>query len=138
MVRDKLDGRFLLKISAGDGRHRVMCTAIRIGQDVTIQIQGGERPHIGAVAMAIPRPSLQNPAKLSATASVLTVTGHKEDELARAISLQLAAELSCVVVVLAGVHIDGADENDIAKIIANSNQVAQMLVDGVRDKTDSP
>jgi len=137
MDKDKLGGHPLLEISAGDGRYRVVCTAIRVGQDVTIQIQGGERPHIGAVAMAIPRPSLKDPTRLSATASVLTVIGHKEDELARSIALHLATELSCVAVVLAGVHLDGADENDIARIVENSDQVVRMLVEAIRDKTSS-
>lgn len=114
--------------------HRIVCTAMLAGEDVTVLIQGGERPHVGAVAMAVPRPSLNDPARTSATASVLAVTGHKDDELARAVSLHLAAELSCVVVVVAGVHIDGADEGDIEEIVTNTRQAAHLLVGAIRGK----
>ncbi|MDK2881090.1 MAG: gallate decarboxylase subunit [Clostridia bacterium] len=125
-------GDRFLEVAVGEGRHRLVCTAVLAGEDVTVVVSGGDRPHVGAVAMAVPRPSLKDPNKTSATASVLAVTGHKDDELARAISLRLAAELSRLVVVVAGVHVDGADEDDIKKITANAGQAAQRLIEALR------
>ena len=47
----------------------VEAEAVRIGPDVLVYIWGGERPHIGSVAAAQPRPSLAVPDLKSATAS---------------------------------------------------------------------
>ena len=41
----------------------------RIGNEILLSIWGGEA-HIGAVAMAQPRPSLSDPEKVSSTVSV--------------------------------------------------------------------
>lgn len=54
-----------------------------IGQDLLVAISGGEKPHIGAVSVAQPRPSLKDPKHTSATASVICLIGHKEDEIAK-------------------------------------------------------
>jgi hypothetical protein len=58
-------------------------TAVRSGDDVVVVLGGGERPHIGALAVAIPRPSLADPEQTSSTSSVITLLGHKDDELYR-------------------------------------------------------
>jgi len=80
-----------------------------IGQDLLVAIWGGEKPHIGAVSIAQPRPSLRDPKSTSATASVICHLGHKEDELAKALSEVLAAALNTQVVVTAGIHWDNID-----------------------------
>ena len=62
-------------------------------------------PHsIGAVAAAQPRPSLADPMRTSATASVFAYVGHKEDDLAKHAAETLAAALGTRVVVSAGIH----------------------------------
>lgn len=72
-------------------------------QGITVSLFGGI-PHVGSTALAIPRPSLKDPSRTSATSSVLNVTGHKDDELARRLAESLAAGLNRVVAVTAGVH----------------------------------
>lgn len=62
-----------------NGLH-VVLQAIAMGKDWNVVITGGEIPHLGSIALGIPRPSLQSPAHTSATVSVLTLTGHKERE----------------------------------------------------------
>jgi hypothetical protein len=103
-------------------------TAVLSGDDVVVIIGGGEKPHIGALAVAIPRPSLTDPDQTSSTSSVITLLGHKDDELSRPISEQMASTLQKVVVVVAGVHIDNADRNDIEVLLANSMQCAQHVI----------
>ena len=73
--------------------------------DLTIVVGGG-RDHAGAVALALPRPSLADPGRRSATSSVLTVPGHKDDLPARQISEKVAAATGRNVVVVAGIHYD--------------------------------
>jgi hypothetical protein len=77
----------------------------RLGKDYLLSVWGGAA-HIGAVAMAQPRPSIADPARVSATASVFCYVGHKEDEVVKAVSERLAAALGAKVVVAAGLHWD--------------------------------
>ena len=59
-----------------------ICVEVRrLGDDYHILVNGGERPHIGCTVLALPRPSLDGSGKMSSTASVLNVTGHKDEEV---------------------------------------------------------
>ncbi len=69
-------------------------------------IMGGERPHLGAVALAQVRPSLENASMLSATTSVITLLGHKDDVVAKRVAERLAAKLNKNVVAVCGIHVD--------------------------------
>jgi len=120
--------RFLVEISKG--RFRIHGLVQELGQDILVSIWGGTRPHIGAVGMAIPRPSLKNPKKWSATSSNFTFIGHKEDTLVKTISERLAARLRRNVVVTAGIHWDGITSDEI-KAIQN---LAQKLSDLISKK----
>lgn len=95
-----------------EGLH-VILQAVAMGRDWNVVITGGEVPHLGAIALGIPRPSLQNPEQTSATVSVLTLTGHKEDELARPAAHFLASSLNAPVVVSCGIHNDDIKPGDI-------------------------
>jgi len=98
-----------------DGLH-VVLQAIAMGKDWNVVITGGEIPHLGSIALGIPRPSLQNPAHTSATVSVLTLTGHKEDEIARPAAHFLASRLNAPVVVSCGIHNDHIKPEDIRRV----------------------
>ena len=100
-----------------------------IGEDVLVAIWGGERPHIGAVAVAQPRPSLKDPDLTSASTSVFCFVGHKEDELAKAAAEILSATLNTAVVVTAGIHWDNLDEEAILRIIKNSEILVDMILE---------
>ncbi len=94
----------------------VTLQAITVGHDYTVIVSGGEQAHIGACAVAQPRPSLENPNNNSASTSVICVLGHKEDLLAHHIAQTLAARLNCVVCVNCGIHIDNASKQQIQTI----------------------
>lgn len=116
---------------AGSGRQRVEGVALAVGRDLTVTLGGGTHYHVGAGAVAVPRPSLDDPGRLSASASVICVTGHKEDELARAVALRLATLLDRVVVVTAGLHVDGAVPDDLKALLTNAEEVVGALADEV-------
>ncbi len=109
-----------------------------IGEDVLVAIWGGEKPHIGAVAVAQPRPSLKDPEVTSATASVICLMGHKEDELAKASAEILAAALKTPVVVTAGIHWDNLDPEGIRRIIQNSEILVEMILEKCAVEFASP
>ena len=99
-----------------------------IGKDVLVAIWGGEKPHIGAVAVAQPRPSLRDPNVTSASASVICLVGHKEDELAKATAEILAAALKTQVVVTAGIHWDKLAPEAIQRVVRNSEILVEMIL----------
>jgi hypothetical protein len=111
--------RFLVEISKG--RLKIHGFVQEVGQDLFVSIWGGTRPHIGAIGIAVPRPSLKNPKKWSATSSNFTFLGHKEDIMVKKISEKLATQLRRNVVATAGVHWDRITSNEI-KTIQNLTQ----------------
>lgn len=111
------------KISAGTGLHIVEAVVTICGRDINICFGGGDTFHIGACALAVQRPSLSDPSKISSSASVICVTAHKEDELARSAALSLAARFNTRVVVTCGLHIDNATAEDIDILFANYQKV---------------
>jgi gallate decarboxylase subunit D len=112
-----------VSIGNGAGRHRVEAVIVFCGPDISVSFGGGESPHIGAVALGVPRPSLADASKPSASASVLCVTGHKEDEIVRAAALELATVFTCRVIVAAGLHVDNATAEDIRLLDENYGAV---------------
>jgi hypothetical protein len=106
--------RFSIEISTG--RLKIYGFVQEVGQDLLVSIWGGTRPHIGAIGMAIPRLSLKDPKKWSATSSNFTFTGHKEDTLVKKISEKLASRLRRNVVVTAGIHWDRITPREIKRI----------------------
>ncbi len=109
-----------------------------IGEDLLVAISGGEKPHIGAVAVAQPRPSLRDPTMTSATASVICYVGHKEDDLAKYAAEKLAASSNTRVVVTAGIHWDNLSEVGIQKVIRNSRLLVDLVVERIGAESPSP
>lgn len=117
-------------LERGTGATQVSVQAAWIGPSLVVTIGGGTHPHVGAVAVAQPRPSLKGDGKVSATASVIALLGHKEDELARWAALHLASRLSTTVVVTAGLHIDNAQIEQVRHL----EQEARALIESLAVK----
>ena len=115
-------------VRSRDDLFLVEAEAVCIGSDVLVYIWGGNRPHIGSVAVAQPRPSLEDPSRVSATASVITFPGHKEDSLVKEAAEQIAAVLDTHVVVTAGIHWDDLNTEGITMIMANCREVIRDLL----------
>ena len=120
-----------VKVSFGEGKFKVEGTAITTSNGVIVLILGGEEPHIGSVAIALPRPSLRNQTKISSTASVYTLLGHKDDEVAKPAAENLAKELEKVVVVIAGIHVEDATGEEIKILMNNSQKIIEKLLEKI-------
>ncbi len=116
------------RITRTRGRFRLTADVSFVGDDLLVIISGGSHPHIGAAAMATPRPSLNDPHITSATSSVLTRIGHKEDEIVKCVSERLAAALKTHVIVVAGIHWDGLSPAEIASIRTACEDVVAALI----------
>ncbi|MEG2173711.1 MAG: hypothetical protein RRY29_10720 [Desulfovibrionaceae bacterium] len=111
-----------------------LCLTIQpMGTDICAHLFGGTRSpnqeqlcggHVGAVALALPRPSKRGTGENSASVSLLTVPGHQEDLLTRQLALLLARHTGTTVVLVCGIHVDAATPD----IIHNLENMAYTLV----------
>ena len=116
----------LAEVSVGEGKYKVSAIGIPTEDGITVLMFGGSKPHIGAVAIAIPRLSLKNAKKTSSASSVFTLTGHKDDKVARPAAERLARGLKEVVVV-AGIHVENATKAEIEVLMKNSKRTIGEL-----------
>lgn len=124
-----------IQLSAGTDRYRLEASVRFVGVDLLVAIYGGEVPHIGAVAVAQPRPSLEPPhEKISASTSVICLLGHKEDELAKAAAEKLAAAVNRAVVVSAGMHWEQLDPAGIKVVESNARQIVDLILEELRQR----
>ncbi|SHJ41886.1 hypothetical protein [Desulfofundulus thermosubterraneus] len=121
-----------LFFAAGEGKHRVQLQATLTGEGIIISLFGGEKPHVGAVVLSIPRPSLADPGRLSCTSTVVPRLGHKDDEIAKPLAEELAKASGQPVVVVAGLHVERAQAEDINLLVENSRQAMQQLLNNLK------
>ena len=119
--------RYSFEVSKG--RFKIQALVQRVGQDILVSMWGGTLPHIGAVGMATPRPSLRDPKKMSATSSTFTYVGHKEDIVVKRVSELLASRLKTKVVVSAGIHWDDLTSSDIRTIAELTQKLSGQILE---------
>lgn len=117
----------MMEIIEGKDKYKVKLVAIKSGEDLTVIISGGEKPHIGAMAISIPRPSLKDLNKVSTSTSVFTLIGHKEDELSKQIAENITKITKKITVVIVGLHIEKATSKDIECLIQNTQKAVDKL-----------
>lgn len=122
----------MLTLEGRTGRIAITLTAQRMGPDLNVSVFGGEAPHIGATALAQPRESLKGDGSSSASCSVLTLCGHKEDELARELALELARQLGCNVCVTCGIHQDDILPEEIRGVLKVVEELKTRLLQDLR------
>ena len=113
----KLSDEPRIALEAQQGRIHLRMTALFMGRDLSVTLSGGDRPHIGAVALAAPR----------APASVLSLPNHREDTLAQQIAITLATELNATVCVTCGIHLENILENEINVILKMADALTRQL-----------
>lgn len=110
------------------GRIKINLKAILIGKDLCIIISGGDSPHIGSVTLSVPRPSLSDFNKNSATTSILNLLGHKDDEAARYVSHTISSKLNKNVVVTCGIHVDNITVEEITIVMDIIKELTNILL----------
>jgi len=116
------------KAAVKSGRAAIKAEAREIGKDIIVMIWGGTQPHIGSVAVAIPRPSRQDPSRISATCSCLNFIGHKDDVIARMVAERIAIAKQKNTVVTAGIHIDNISKTEIRNIVRAAEALCATLI----------
>jgi hypothetical protein len=124
-------------LSSGESPYEVEACVTKIGPDLIVAAGGGSHYHIGAVAVAHVHPSLLGAQKVSSTASVIALPGHKEDEIVHTAARKLARQLNCSVVISAGMHIDNASEIEIQLLVDNFQQLMDKIIQTFTQKQQS-
>ncbi len=114
--------------SAGVGRLCVHGVLTATEDGLVVSLAGGERPHVGAVAVAVPYDSPRHPGKTRASTSVLALTGHRDDEVARPLAELVAHRTGQVAVVAVGLHVDSASPEEIVALTENARQALEDLL----------
>lgn len=113
------------------GSFRISAELHRMGDDLVVVLKGGKE-HIGAVGIAQSRPSLSDPGRTSATSSVYTFLGHREDEIAKSMAEDLARTLGRRVVVIAGLHWDKITGEEIGKVVSMCRRLTVRITQEAR------
>jgi hypothetical protein len=91
-------------------------------------VSGGNQPHLGAISVGVPRPSLKNSDQLSSTMSTYVFAGHKDDIIGNKIADEIAKKMNKKVVVIAGIHFHNLSKKDINLLVEKSGIVCQELI----------
>lgn len=116
-------------ISEKKGKLQIFAQVEVVGEDLVVIISGGTKPHIGAIGVAQPRSSLKDPEMISATSSVFTFLGHKEDVVAKEMSEELARELNRKVVVVAGMHWEDLEDERIEEVMGICQRLKERILE---------
>lgn len=117
----------IIKVSFGEGRYKIDIYSVPTVDGVSVTMTGGEKPHVGGIALSVPRTSLSG-SNVSCDTWVCPVPGHKDTKVAVPVAEFLCKETGKPVSVTAGIHIDNARENEIVQLVDNCMEAAQLLV----------
>ncbi|SKC62891.1 prenylated flavin chaperone LpdD [Maledivibacter halophilus] len=123
----------MIELQSNDSDCMINMKAIFMGNDLNVMIFGGDIPHVGAVAVGVPKKSHSDIKKISSTVSVITLFGHKEDEIVKPAADLLVKTLNRNVVVTCGIHIDNISKDLINKIEIKVNKMVLELIDAIRN-----
>jgi hypothetical protein len=121
------------KFSFGSMPYTVHAEVRLMGSDVLVILSGGTKPHIGSIAVSLPRPSIADKEIISSTSSVYNFLGHKDHVIAQRVAEMLSSGLNRNVVAVAGFHIDKITQEGISRVVENCDELAQKIYKEIAD-----
>lgn len=113
----------------GNEKYKILIEGLTTeGRGLTLRITGGDSPHVGAVAMAVPSLNAATGEK-TCDVSILTGPGHKDRLLAEKVANMVCRKTGEIVSATAGVHIDGATKEDLQLLYENTMEAARIFLD---------
>jgi hypothetical protein len=103
---------------------------VSVGEDVVVVVGGGQRPHIGAAALAVSMPNVHDPSVRTQSSYLAAVPGHKEEDLARDGALKLSKALNRTVVVTVGIHDDAISKERIVLYVGLFDELMDAVIVG--------
>ena len=105
------------------GRIEITLEAKKIGDDYLLTLTGG-REHIGAVAIGLFDEKSQR-----ASSSVVTLPGHREEQLALQGARQVSKTTKKTTVFVAGIHQDNISPEEIKDIVSTAEGIVEIFID---------
>ncbi len=130
--KHKIKNRNIILVENENTKYEITLVAQFCGDDLNISVFGGEKAHIGAVAIAVANIEGYE-RKYSPTISCISVLDHKDEAVARHVAKELSTYLNSQVVVTAGIHIDNATEDDIKKIMVSITNITETLIKHIKN-----
>lgn len=121
-----------IRLSCGEDRYIINLLALITADGIAITLTGGERPHVGGMAMSVPRLSI-NDSKMSCDTWVTPRGGHKDDQAAALVARQVCLATGQTTAVTAGIHIDRAQPWEVERLLENCRQVADLLGSRIKE-----
>jgi gallate decarboxylase subunit D len=121
-----------LAVSVRKGKFKVNAVIHEMGPDILVALWGGTYPHIGAIGMAQVRQSLKARDETSATSSVFTFLGHKEDSLAKPLAEDITRRLARNSVVVAGIHWDNLTDDEIKTVENLCRELSEKIIKKIK------
>lgn len=119
------------KITYGQDKTVVEVNYGFVGSDLQVVITAG-KAHVGATAFAVP---CQTTAEgVTASVSVMTAPGHRDDVVAGKSALELCKAMRCNVCVTAGLHIDHASQDEIMTLVNNTKESINILIKKLKEE----
>ena len=109
-------------LSRGEGRTRIELLAQYLGSDLIVCIYN-ENAHLGAVAVGE-----YNHEEGRASSSVITRSGHRDDEIAKRQAHLIARHTQKAVCVIAGIHLDNITKKEIDEIVSQADGLVTELL----------
>jgi gallate decarboxylase subunit D len=121
-----------VKVSYGDGRYIIFISAFVTKDGISAIITGGEKPHVGGSALSVPRPGNVE-GKINCDTWITPRPGHRDSEVAALVSRLICTHTGMTAAVIAGIHIDRAEPEEINRLIENSREAAQLLINIIKE-----
>ncbi|MFZ2497319.1 MAG: hypothetical protein ACP5N0_03495 [Methanosarcina sp.] len=112
----------MFKITRRISRIEITLEAKKIGEDYLLTLTGG-REHVGAVAIGLFDEKSQR-----ASSSVVTLPGHREEQLALQGARQVSRATKKTTVFVAGIHQDNISPEEIRDIVSASREMAESFI----------
>lgn len=123
-----------LNITYGEGRYEISLRVQATADGLSGLLTGGEKPHVGGMALSVPRIG-QSGAKILCDTWITPRPGHRDAELAAQVSQLICAATNQTTAVVAGIHIGNAQKSEIALLVENSLAAARMFINKYKEIT---
>ncbi len=106
----------------GQGRTKIYLTAWPVGQGLLVCLYN-DNIHIGAVAVGE-----YDHEEKRASSSVITLRGHRDDEVAKNAAHVIARDTKKTVCAIAGIHLDNISQEEINEILENNRNIVKEFI----------
>ena len=118
----------LLEYARSRGRMSLRLRCLCMGEDMCVLVDGGDRPHTGAVVTV----------DATGVRQFLSLPGHRETELAAAMASRIQVATRATVTVLCGIHLDNITPAEIRDAAALCDALTTDLLDGLKHTPQPP